>query len=496
MYQLDQNSTPLFSALQQYQADKVVSFHVPGHKQGVGCPELTEYLGPNLLAIDVTVHEQVDCLANPRGVIKQAEALAADLYGVQAVNFLVNGTSSGIQAMIMSVCQPGDKIILPRNAHKSVNGALALSGAIPVYIQPEVSDRLGFAMGVTPATVEAALQEHPDAKAVFIINSTYYGMASDLATIVDLAHRRGVVVLVDEAHGAHFHFHSSLPLSGAAAGADMCAASTHKLLGSLTQSSMLLVNSPQVAPHRVKQVLNLMSTTSPSYVLLASLDVARRRMALHGHQLWQRTIDLCNAARQQLNQIPGVYVPGNELDRSAGCWQYDPTKLVINLRQVGISGFEAERLLREQFGIQVELSDLYNVLAVGAVGDTEQSMQRLVTAVRELVQSHRGAAPLTELPFLPARLPEVVVPPREAFYLDSYAVPLEQSRGLVAAENVMAYPPGIPLICTGERVTDEVIECIQVLKAKRSHLQGTEDPELNYLRVLSYAVEHPVRVAN
>ncbi len=496
MYQLDQNSTPLFAALKKYQADEVASFHVPGHKQGVGCPEMTEYLGQNIMTIDVTVHEEVDCLANPRGVIREAEQLAADLYGVKAANFLVNGTSSGIQAMIMSVCQPGDKIILPRNAHKSVSGALALSGAIPVYMRPEVHERLGFAMGVTVESVEVALREHPDARAIFIINSTYYGMASDLAAIVDLAHRRGVAVLVDEAHGAHFHFHPSLPLSGAAAGADMCAGSTHKLLGSLTQSSMLLVNSELVSPGRVKQVLNMMATTSPSYVLLASLDVARKQMALHGHSLWQRSIDLCNSARDRLNQIPGVYVPGSELDGEPGCFQYDPTKLVINLRQTGISGFQAERLLRDDYGIQVELSDLYNVLAVGSIGDTAENMQRLVEGVSAMVSRHRRKQPMPTFRFLPARLPEVAVAPREAFYMDSYAVPLEQCRGLVAAENVMAYPPGIPLICVGERFTEEVIECIQVLKSERTHLQGIEDPQANYLRVLRHEADQSIRVAN
>lgn len=495
MYRLDQSSTPLFDALRQYQADGVVSFHVPGHKQGVGSPELTDYFGRNLLTVDVTVHEEVDCITNPRGVIKAAEALAADLYGVEAVHFLVNGTTSGIQAMIMSVCQPGDKIIIPRNAHKSVNGALALSGAVPVYIQPEVNDYLGFTMGITPQQVEAALDQHPDAKAVFVINSTYYGMASDLAAIVAVAHDRGVAVLADEAHGAHFHFHPELPVSAAAAGADLSAASTHKLLGSLTQSSMLLVNSAFVSAARVKQVLNLTQTTSPSYVLLASLDVARRRMALHGHDLWQQSIELCNWARAELNCIPGVYVCGSELNGQPGCHQYDPTKLVINLREAGISGFQAERLLRDEHGIQVELSDLYNLLAVGSIGDSPETMQRLVAAVRELVRCHRQAEPLPQFLFAPSRIPALAVAPRDAFYLESIAVPLSEARGLVAAENVMAYPPGIPLLCIGECITDEVISCIEVLKSQRSHLQGTEDPEVNFIRVLA-GVNQAFQVAN
>ncbi len=495
MYRLNQQSTPLFDALKQYQADQTVSFHVPGHKQGTGSPEFTEYVGRNIMTIDVTVHDEVDCITNPRGVIKQAEELAADLYGVDAAHFLVNGTTSGIQAMILSVCEPGDKIILPRNAHKSVSGALTLSGAIPVYIQPEVHEYLGFAMNITPESVEAALQAHPDAKAVFVINSTYYGMASNLRAIVEVAHRHNVAVLVDEAHGAHFHLHPDLPVSAASAGADMSAASTHKLLGSLTQSSMLLVNSRFVPSGRAKQVLNLTQTTSPSYVLLASLDAARKQMALHGREMLQQTIELSNWAREQLNQIAGVYVYGAELDGHPGCFQHDPTKLVINLRGAGIGGFAAERCMRDEYGVQVELSDIYNLLAVVAVGDTQETLQRLVEGVRGLVEKYRRSEPMPQYVVAPAAIPELVVAPREAFYMQSYSIPLEQAIGLVSAENVMAYPPGIPLISIGECVTQEVVDCINVLKSQRSHLQGTEDPEVNYLRVLRRAAALP-RVAN
>lgn len=495
MYRLDQQSTPLFDALKKYQADQTVSFHVPGHKQGTGNPEFTDYVGQNIMTIDVTVHEEVDCITNPRGVIMQAQELAADLYGVEAVHFLVNGTTSGIQAMILSACEPGDKIIVPRNAHKSVSGALALSGAVPVYIQPEVHDYLGFAMNITPESVEAALQANPDAKAVFVINSTYYGMASNLKAIVEIAHRYNVAVLVDEAHGAHFHLHPALPASAVSAGADLSAASTHKLLGSLTQSSMLFVNSRLITSSRVKRVLNLTQTTSPSYVLLASLDVARKQMALHGLEMLERTIELSNWAREQLNQIPGVYVYGSELDGHPGCFQHDPTKLVINLRGTGIGGFAAERYLRDEFGVQVELSDIYNLLAVVAVGDTAATLQRLVDGVRGLVERHRGQEPMPQYLVAPAAIPDLIVAPRDAFYMPSYSVPLNEAEGLVAAEDVMAYPPGIPLVSIGECVTREVIDCINVLKSQRSHLQGTEDPKVNYLRVLQREVVLP-RVAN
>ncbi|MGI6343783.1 MAG: aminotransferase class I/II-fold pyridoxal phosphate-dependent enzyme [Bacillota bacterium] len=495
MLRLDHNSTPLFDALKRYMADKTISFHVPGHKQGVGCPDFTDFVGKNVMTIDVTVHEEVDGITNPRGVIKAAEELAADAFGVQAAHFLVNGTTSGIQAMIMSVCRPGDKIILPRNAHRSVQGALTLSGAIPIYIQPEVHDFLGFAMGITPESVEEALRAHRDAKAVFVINPTYYGVAGDLKAIIEIAHSYGVAVLADEAHGAHFRFHPDLPLSAASAGADMAAISTHKLLGSLTQSSMLLVNSNLVTSSHVKQVLNLTQTTSPSYLLLASLDVARQQAVLRGRELLERTIQLCNWARAELNQIPGVYVPGEDLHGLAGCFQYDPTKLVINLRGVGISGFAAERFLRDEHRIQVELSDLYNVLAVGSIGDTQENMERLVDAVKQMVKAHGRPEAMPHYTCMPSKVPETVILPRDAFHIDSYPVPLEDAVGLISAENVMAYPPGMPLVCIGERITQEVVDCIKLLQRERGHLQGTEDCRVNTIRVLR-ACEAVRRVAN
>ena len=454
----EQQETPLFAALKKYVEDKTVSFHVPGHKGGKGIPEFRSFVGENILSIDVTSGIlDLDTICNPLGVIREAEDLAASAFGADYAHFLVNGTTSGIQAMILSVAGPGDEIIVPRNAHRSVVGGLILSSAKPVYIKPVIDDYMGIAMGITPESVRRAIVEHPNAKAVFVINPTYYGVASDLKKIVEIAHSYGKPVIVDEAHGAHLGFHPDLPVSAMEAGADMSAASIHKLVGSMTQSSILLVKSDLIDDRKVKAAMNLTQTTSPSYPLMASLDVARKQIALNGRQMLTNTIKLCERARKQLNDIKGIYVMGHDVEGTDGCFAYDSTKIAINVREIGLSGFETEKLLKYKYHIQMELSDLYNVLAVGAIGDNEESINTLVAAIKDIAQKYgrKNVVKITsELP----ENQEMVVSPRFAFYSEKRVVPLEEAEGEISTEMLMAYPPGIPILCPGERITREVID--------------------------------------
>ncbi len=484
MNQVRQEKMPLFEALKQYKNDQTVSFHVPAHKHGVGLPGFTSYVGTNVMNMDLTILADLDSICHPTGVIREAEALAAEAFGADRAFFLVNGTTSGIQAMIMTICEPGDKIIVPRNAHKSVIGGVILSGAVPVYVQPEIDHRMGIAKGVTPQSIEKALAEHPDTKAVFIIHPTYYGMTSDLEAIVGIAKQYGVPVIADEAHGAHFAFNDHLPKSAMACGAAMSAVSVHKLGGSMTQSSILLVNENQVDPAKVKTILNLTQTTSPSYVLMASLDAARQQLALHGPELFDRVIAHAERARRELNQIPGVYVYGAELNGTQGCYQYDPTKIAITLRQLGITGYEAEVILRRDNQIAFEMADLHNLLAIIGIGDTEETISRLIEAVRDLAVDLSERHITKQYHPIP-EMPEMAVSPRDAFYSETRSVLLEESIGEISAEIIMAYPPGIPIICPGERITAELVEYIRLLKDENCRLQGTEDPGVNQIRVLS-----------
>ncbi len=478
-----QARTPLFDAMVAYHRRNVVPFDVPGHKHGAGLPEYREYFGNAMLELDVNSMRCLDNLCNPISVIKEAEDLAAEAYGADGAFFLVNGTTIGVQTMILAAVKPGEKIILPRNAHKSAVTSLILSGARPVYIQPEIDENLGIAMGVSLEAVARAIEQNPDARAIFLVNPTYYGAASDIKTISAMAHARNMLVLVDEAHGAHMRFHPDLPGSAMSQGADLCAVSLHKTGGSLTQSSILLMREERITYKEVKTAINLLQTTSASYLLMGSLDVARKQLALEGEAIMERVIKLCRDARERLNKIEGVYAFGNELTGSPGVYAFDETKLGINVRGLGLSGFEAYDILIDEYNIQMELGDIYNVLAIVSVGDTEESINTLCDAVEDMAAKHRQEKPL-DLKTNVLYNPTLIMTPREAHYSPKHILPLEEAVGEISGEAIMTYPPGIPLITPGERFSVEMVEYIKWLKEEDSQLQGPEDPEVNFVKVV------------
>lgn len=485
VYKLDQNQTPLLNALMEYVTRETIPFHVPGHKKGIGMDEeYRNFIGENAFKIDVTVFKLVDSLHHPTGPIKKAQELAADAYGCEASFFSVHGTSGAIQAMIMSVVSDGDKIIIPRNVHKSVTGGIILSGAIPVYMQPELDKTVGIAHGVTPETVEETLKKHPDAKAVLIINPTYYGVATDIKRIAEIVHSYDIPLIVDEAHGPHLGFNDKLPMSAIEAGADICSQSTHKIIGALTQCSLLQVNSKRIDKLRVQQLLNLLQTTSPSYILMASLDCARRQIALHGRELLDSTIELSNYARKEINRIPGLYCFGEDILGKPGAYAFDPTKITITCRDLGITGYDLDMILSNKYHIQMELSDLYNVLAVGSFGDTRENMEKLLKALREISAEYFGKgdrkSDFIDIPSIPERIQI----PREAFNSVKTPMPLRSSVGMISGEFLLAYPPGIPILCPGEKITKEIIDYIEKLKSVGLYVQGTEDPKVEYIKVV------------
>ena len=485
MYKLNQNETPLFDALKEYVDRDTLPFHVPGHKKGVGIDkEFKNFIGENPFKIDVTVFKLVDSLHHPTGPIKKAQELVADAYESHASFFSIHGTSGAIQAMILAVVNDGDKIIVPRNVHKSVTSGIILSGAVPVFMEPEIDKKLGIAHGVTPETVEKTLKENPDAKAVLIINPTYYGVATDIKKIADIVHSYDIPLIVDEAHGPHLAFSEKLPMSALKAGADICAQSTHKIIGSLTQGSLLHVKSKYVDPKRVQQILNLMQTTSPSYIIMASLDCARRQIALEGKDLLQKTIELCKYTRDEINKIPGFYCFGEEVLGKPGSYSFDPTKLTISSRELGITGFELDMILADKYHIQMELSDFYNVLAVGSFGDTKEGMDRLLSALKEISNDYYGKKePVQDFLDIPA-IPTKILNPREAFYSDKISIPLNESIGKISGEFLLAYPPGIPVLCPGEEITQEVVDYVHDLKRANLYVQGTEDSEVKYIKIV------------
>lgn len=479
---INQNRTPLFDAVRKYINDEVVPLHVPGHKQGRGLRELTEYIGETTMRMDVNGMEDLDFANNPSGVIMEAQKLMAHAFGSEYAYFLVNGTTSGVQTMILSACEPGCRIIIPRNAHKSTIGGIILSGAMPVYVQPEINMELGITMGVSVESIKKAIKQNPHARAVFIINPTYYGMTSDLKSIIRVAHMHDMAVIVDEAHGAHMSFHDDFPLTAMEVGADMSAASIHKTGGSLTQSSVLLSRGGLISQDRIKHSLGLTFTSSASYLLMCSLDIARKQLAMNGAELLEETLGLVRWARNEINGIEGLYAFGRELAGTEGCADFDETKLGINIRQLGYTGYHIEALLRKKYNIQVEMSDLYNILAIISLGDRMEDVTALVNALRELSQVKCDKT-ITNAISIPDSL-EMIVSPRDAFYNAKKSVKLEDATGEIAGEMVMAYPPGIPVICLGERITADIIDYIKLLKQQRCQLQGTSDPKVDYIKVL------------
>ena len=469
----------------KYVNRNTVPFHVPGHKKGQGIDEeFKKFMGENPFKIDVTVFKLVDSLHHPTGPIKKAQELAADAYGSKAAFISVHGTSGAIEAMIMSVVSNNDKILIPRNVHKSVTGGIILSGAVPVYMQPELDKEVGIAHGVSPETVEKTLKENPDAKAVLIINPTYYGVATDIKRIAKIVHSYNIPLIVDEAHGPHLGFNDKLPISAINAGADMCAQSTHKIIGALTQCSILHVCSDRIDIHRVQQILNIMQTTSPSYILMASLDCARRQIALHGKELLDYAIDLCTYTRNEINKIPGFYCFGKEILQDNGAYAFDPTKVTITCRDLGITGYDLDMILSDEYHIQMELSDLYNVLIVGSFGDTKENMDYLIKVLKEISKKYYGKgdkkSDFIDIP----PIPEQILIPREAFNSTKVPVPINESIGMISGEFLMAYPPGIPVLCPGEIITKEIVDYVRRLKATGLYVQGTEDPEVEVIKVV------------
>ncbi|MCZ8513058.1 aminotransferase class V-fold PLP-dependent enzyme [Paenibacillus filicis] len=485
---MDHHRTPLFTALQQHAAGDPLQFHIPGHKKGRGAdPEFRSFVGDNALSIDLINIVPLDDLHQPAGVIREAEQLAADAFGADYTLFSVQGTTGAIMTMLMSVCSPRDKIIIPRNAHKSILSAVIFAGALPVWVEPEKDARLGIEHGVTLESIRQAISRNPDTKAVLLINPTYYGTCINLRQMVEFIHSCNIPVLVDEAHGTLLHFHERLPMSAMQAGADMAATSVHKLGGSMTQSSVLNVKGDRVSIKRIRTFMSMLTTTSTSYLLLSSLDAARRQLALHGQALAEQTIRLARDARRQINEISGLYCYGDEICEKEGVFHYDPTKLCIHLDQLDITGFGAEEWLRKTYKIEVELSDLKNLLCLITLGDTEREVSRLLQALRHMSELFR----CREIPYTRACAAIVPaasrfsLPPRDAFYARSESIRLQQSIGRVITEFVYVYPPGIPILMPGQIITPEAVDYIRRHLKAGLPVKGTEDPDIQKLRVVA-----------
>ena len=480
-------STPLADAVLHYAGLGVLPMHTPGHKGGRGAhPMLRRFFTEEGLRSDVSLSAELDDLHAPTGCIRAAEELAAEAYGADAAYFMVNGTTGAIHTMLMAALAPGETILVPRNVHRSIVGAMILTGVRPIYMQPQIDTRLGIAMGVSLHTVEAAVREHPEARAVLLVYPTYYGVATELAAIADLLHAQGKLLLVDAAHGAHFAFSDALPPSAMAAGADLAAESTHKLLGSLTQTSMLLARSGLVSTERIRAASGVIQSTSPNEVLLASLDLARAQMAEEGQERLAAAIRAAEELRRSINEIEGLWAFGTEYMGADGMAALDPLKITVQVTGLGLSGFAAEEELRRR-NVACELADARNVLLLLSYADGERETERVLAALRGMAEENapmctsRGAASFLALP----PIPEMALAPRDAYFARSEHVDVGAAEGRVAAETIVFYPPGIPVLAPGDVIDGATLAYLRAMKAVGARVVGAADASLGTLTVIA-----------
>ena len=489
----NQKRMPFVEALEAYRKEHFVPFHTPGHKIGIEAPQLLkDWMGP-ALPYDLGVMYALDDLHEPEGELKEAQELTAELYGADCCWFSINGTTALIEAMIMGTVGPNETIIIPREAHRSVISGLVLSGAKPVYMDCQFDERWGIPLGVSLEDAVKTMEAHPEAKAILLVYPNYYGVGVDIVNIVKEAHKRGLIVLVDEAHGPHLPFSESLPIGAIEAGADLVAQSTHKSVGSLTQTSWLLGQGERINKRRITQMHQMLQSTSPNYIFLASLDMARHQLATSGKELVSRTVELSLYLRNELHKISGVSTL-EYADIEERVASYDCTKVLIDAKELGLTGVVFERMLRKQH-IEVELVQAHHVLVLITIGDTKASVDALIKAVQAVSDEVLNGSYATDhgldgnfdvLSKDSAVLPEPVVrvTPRNAMYAHREHVPLRDALHRIAGETIAYYPPGIPCVAVGEVISESVLQYIENRKALGYMPNGADDMTLETIWVL------------
>jgi arginine decarboxylase len=490
----EQPTAPYLDAVTAYGFRGSTRFHIPGHKGGEGAdPGLRAALGDRALLLDVPQDIEGIDIGPPPTPYEQAERLAAEAYGAGRTWFLTNGATQGNHALCLALAPPGERVLIQRNSHASIIDGLVLSGGHPTYVAPEYHAELGMALGVTPEALERGLEAAPDASSVFIVSPTYYGMAADVGACAELAHAAGAALVVDNAWGAHFGFHPDLPESPLRLGADAVLASTHKIVGSLTQSAMLHVaRDSLVDADAVARAVRLVRSTSPSALLFASLDAARRQLAVHGDALLERTLAAGARTREAIAAVPGLTVVGGEMVGRPGVAGWDPLRLVVDVRGTGCTGYEIAAALRGSYDTYTELATHATVVFVLGLGQDVESLERLAHDLSETVRQISRPGVRAEVASAPiGGDSETAATPREAFLGKGESVPVHEAVGRISCEAIAGYPPGVPTLLPGERITTEVVAYLRELNAVGARLHGAADPSFATVRVLA---ERPAAV--
>jgi lysine decarboxylase len=470
----------ILEGLEELLIEDLTRLHTPGHK---GKDYLPNILREDIQRIDFTEIPGSDNLHNAREMILQSEERSAKVFKALGTYYLINGTTVGIQAMILSTCNPGDKIIVPRNCHRSVWSALILGDITPIYISPQTHPHTGIGLSISPEEVQSKLKQHPDIKAAIITYPTYYGSCSDIEKISKILHNENKLLLVDEAHGAHFAIHNKLPITALEAGADITVQSTHKLLSSFTQSSMLHVGSNNISIERLEMFLTMLQSSSPSYPLMASLDFATKHAKEEGYKRWDNILKWTISAYNEIKDRTSMVPLGMDIIGKHGVADFDLSKLLINVSNIGLRGTEVDKILREQYGIQVELSDYNYILAMAGIGTEQEDIERFTKAIIKInnLYSIHKKPPTIKINTIKEK---VVLTPREAVYSKAQDVLLKDSQGRISKEFIIPYPPGIPIVLPGEEITREIINIIAEIKQWGGQIIGPKDPKLNKISVI------------
>ncbi len=479
----NQLKTPIIEQLGILSTQPDAAFYAPGHKRGQGIsPLLANLLGDKVFRADLPELPELDNLFTPTGVLAEAQSLAAAAFGASQTWFLVNGSTCGIIAAIMATCQEGDKIVLPRNIHRSAIAGLILSGARPIFIQPEYNPQWDLVWSVSPEAIASTLAEHPDTKAVMVVYPTYQGICSDLASIIQITHSYNIPLLVDEAHGAHLHFHPDLPPSAMSLGADLSVQSAHKTLGALSQASLLHIQGDRLNPDALNQALSLVQSTSPSYLLLASLDAARQQMAIQGEQLLTHTLNLVQLAKNQLNQLSRLPILTQK--DLASNYRLDATRLTVFLTDSPLSGYAADTILRNKYNVTAELPLEKSLTFIFSIGSTQKDIRALILGLQGIEQILTPKR--QNKPSIPYSFPILTQSqtPRETFFAPKRLHPLTLAVGEISAEIVCPYPPGIPILLPGEKITSEAIAYLLEVKKAGGIITGCQDENLEKINIL------------
>jgi len=484
MESIDHRETPLLTALQSAAREEHAAFYTPGHKKGRGVNlRLENLLGKQVFRADLPELPGLDKLFAPTEAIAKAQDLAAHCFGASQTWFLVNGSTCGIMAAILATCGEGEKIILPRNIHQSAIAGLILSGAIPIFINPEYDPSQDIIYSITPEALEKTLQANPESKAVMALHPSYQGICGDLSAIADLTHKYNIPLIVDEAHGAHFAFHPDLPPSALSVGADLTIQSTHKVLSAMTQASMMHLKGTRIDPQRISKALQLVESTSPSYILLASLDAARQQMTLQGNALMMQTIALSQYARKKLATIPGIEVL--EYSTQPGFCYLDPTRITINVSQLGITGYEADEILCDQLGVICELPLLKHLTFIVSLGNIDEDIEKLVDAISSLANSSSVKTSAPNSISVLEKSPILKLSPRQAYFATTESIPFVHAGDRISGELICPYPPGIPILMPGEVITQDAIAYLQEVSNFGGVITGCSDDRLKTVQVIT-----------